>query len=130
MILFEIFITKRKFAFLIFHVISFFNFFRSNPLYNDNESYYPGNPRNEPTSSVFGLASTQSDPSSTYSTMTNSNENNVANNQNETPVLSSQNLGPNFGDNVNDNPKGHSSQSRDALTSTRNTDSNGIQTFI
>ena len=62
--------------------------------------------------------------------MTNSNENNVANLQNETPVLSSQNLGPNFGDNVNDNPKGHSSQSRDALTSTRNTDSNGIQTFI
>ena len=95
-------------------------------MYNDNESYYPGNPRNEPTSSVFGLASTQSDPSSTYSTMTNSNENNVAHLQNETPILSSQNLGPNFAENLNDNTKGHSNQSRDALTSKSNTDRNGM----
>ena len=116
-----------SFAFLIFHVISIFLiFYRSNPLYNDNESYYPGNPRNEPTSSVFGLASTQSDPSSTYSTMTNSKENNVANLQNETPILSSQNLGPNFADNPTDNTKGHNTQSRDALTSKRSTDRNGM----
>ena len=97
--------------------------YRSNPLYNDNESYYPGNPRNEPTSSVFALASTQSDPSSTYSTMTNSNENNVSNLQNETPILLTQNLDSSVSNNPNDDRKG---PIRDAVTSKSNVDSNGM----
>ena len=97
-----------------------FNGFRSNPLYDDNESYFPGNPRNEPTSSVFGLASTQSDVSSANSTMTNSNENNGSSLQRETPLLSTENTIQKIADKDDGSIQGPNSKSNKLLPSENN----------
>ena len=72
-------------CFLISHL---HKHFRSNPLYDDNDSYFPGNPRIEPTSSVFAVASTltESDTSSINENMTNSNESKVSNLQKDVPI--------------------------------------------
>ena len=75
--------------FLISHL---HKYFRSNPLYDDNDSYFPGNPRVEPTSSVFAVASTltESDTSSIEQDMTNSNESKVSNLQKDVPISSTE----------------------------------------
>ena len=100
--------------------------FRSNPLYNDNDSYFPGNPRDEPTSSVFGLASTQSDNSLPYPTMTNSNENKVSDLQNETPILLSEKIGPTVPNGNATSIKDFNKISTSVMTSQAGTDSTGM----
>ena len=47
--------------------------YRSNPLYDEDESYFPGTSSQEPTSSVFAIPSMYSVDSMHHSTMTNSN---------------------------------------------------------
>ena len=52
-------------------------------MYNEDESIFPNAARQEPTSSVFAVASTESDNSSPSSIMTNSNITDVAQLQKE-----------------------------------------------